>query len=413
VAVIAAGAATGQLVVAVASPILTRVYSVQEIGVFAVYASILGTLIPASSLRYEVAIPLPGSDDHARDVTAVALCAVVAVASVAAAAVALFGDALVSVTDAADLDRYLWILPLGLIAAGVYQALSYWGIRRAAFPAIGKARVVQATSQVGGQVTLGVGVSSAAGLGFGDAIGRTAGALSYVVMMGSEDRRLLRGVSRSDMWVQAKRYRRFPLIGTWSALANAAAGHLTPFAVALTFGPIPAGWFTVGLRVMALPVTILGQAVSQVYLHRAAETSRRSASDLRGPFLEVTKKLLAVGVVTVVPLGLSAPFFFPIVFGSAWREAGVYMLLAIPMFYAQLVVSPLSQTLNVLGRQGTLLAWDIARVGLIGAAFAAATVLDWKPAFTVGVYAGAIAAAYIVLWYVMLRSIDRAEGLPA
>jgi O-antigen/teichoic acid export membrane protein len=412
VAAIAAGAALGQGIVALASPFLTRIYTVREIGVFAVYAAILGTLIPASSLRYEVAIPLPESDEHGRDITAVAILVVFVFALLVGALSLVFGGDLESLTGATGLGAYLWVLPIGLTAAGTYQALSYWEVRRGAFQIIGKARVVQATSQAGGQIAIGALTTSGVGLGLGDAIGRSAGAFSYLLMIGRSDRRMLRAARWKNMRLQARRYKRFPFIGTWSALANAGAGHLTPLAVAVTFGPVPAGWFAVGLRVMALPVTILGQAVSQVYLHRAAEINRRSTTDLRVPFVSVTKRLLVIGALTVLPAGLVSPWLFPIVFGADWRNAGIYMLVATPMFYAQFVVSPLSQTLNVLNRQGTLLVWDVGRVVLILLAFTFGSVLAWSPAVTIGIFAGLLAAAYMALWVAMLWAIEQSEVTP-
>jgi O-antigen/teichoic acid export membrane protein len=49
----------GQAITVLVSPILTRLYTPEDFGVFGVYASILGIVTVVASLRYEYALPLP------------------------------------------------------------------------------------------------------------------------------------------------------------------------------------------------------------------------------------------------------------------------------------------------------------------------------------------------------------------
>ena len=70
---ITSGTALGQAVVVLFSPILTRLYSPGDFGVFAVYASLLGVITVIGSMRYELAIPLPSDDQTAANVLVLAL----------------------------------------------------------------------------------------------------------------------------------------------------------------------------------------------------------------------------------------------------------------------------------------------------------------------------------------------------
>jgi O-antigen/teichoic acid export membrane protein len=51
VAVLVGGTAVGQAIVVLASPILTRLYTPEDFGVLAVYASLLGILSTVAALR--------------------------------------------------------------------------------------------------------------------------------------------------------------------------------------------------------------------------------------------------------------------------------------------------------------------------------------------------------------------------
>src|SRR4051794_2925578 len=62
VVTLASGTAIAQFLLALAMPVLTRLYTPAQYGALAVYSSILTVLVVVASLRYEAAIPLPEDD---------------------------------------------------------------------------------------------------------------------------------------------------------------------------------------------------------------------------------------------------------------------------------------------------------------------------------------------------------------
>ena len=66
VVTLASGTAMAQLLLALAMPVLTRLYTPTDYGSLAVYASTLTVLLVLASLRYEVAIPLAGGRSDRR-----------------------------------------------------------------------------------------------------------------------------------------------------------------------------------------------------------------------------------------------------------------------------------------------------------------------------------------------------------
>ena len=68
----------GHQLVVLTSPVLTRLYTPEDFGVLAVYASIVSVLVVVTSLRYELAIPLPADDNTAANLLLLALAIVVA-----------------------------------------------------------------------------------------------------------------------------------------------------------------------------------------------------------------------------------------------------------------------------------------------------------------------------------------------
>ena len=133
VVTLASGTAIAQLLLVLAMPALTRLYTPADYGTLAVYSSTLTVLLVLASLRYEAAIPLPEDEEVAGSLLALTFIVLAATAVLVALLVWLAGDAFVAHAKATALRPYLWLIPVGLLGAGSYQYLSNWAIRRRAF----------------------------------------------------------------------------------------------------------------------------------------------------------------------------------------------------------------------------------------------------------------------------------------
>ncbi len=103
VAVLIGGTTLGQIIIVVSSPVLTRLYTPSDVGVYSVATSILSILIVVSCLRYELAIPLPESDVAAANVLALSLVTTLGTSLTAGVALWIAGPSLLAVFGASIL----------------------------------------------------------------------------------------------------------------------------------------------------------------------------------------------------------------------------------------------------------------------------------------------------------------------
>ena len=68
VVTIVTGTAIAQIIVILATPVITRLYGPEAFGLFALFSSIISILVTVGCLRYELAIMLPKSDEDAANV---------------------------------------------------------------------------------------------------------------------------------------------------------------------------------------------------------------------------------------------------------------------------------------------------------------------------------------------------------
>lgn len=393
---ITSGTALGQAVVVLFSPVLTRLYSPGDFGVFAVYASLLGVITVIGSMRYELAIPLPSDDQTAANVLVLALLFTMGVSCLSGLAVWALGDRIVSWTKTPTLRPYLWLLPVGILGASSYMAFNYWAIRKNDYAKIGHTKFVQGIMLTLTQISLGIVHIKPFGLLLGLVVGHTTGIGTLASSAWRNSKHSFNNVSISGILKAAARYRRFPLVSSYSSLLDSLGAQAPAFLLAVFYGPVVAGWFALSQRVVGVPLTLLGRSVDQVYLGQASRLMGTNQKGLRGLYLDTAKKLLLTGLVFIIPFGLLAPWLFKIIFGSGWLESGRYTQIMAPMILTQVVIAPLSQTLNFLERQDIQLLWVVIWVVSVIGSLGIAYYFNLSAAFAVIMCSTAMAFSYVL-----------------
>lgn len=360
VVTLASGTAIAQLLLLLAVPALTRLYTPAEYGVLAVYSSTLTVLLVIASLRYETAIPLPAEDIVAGSLLILALSLLTAMAALVSMLVWLTGDAFVAAVNLPALRPYLWLIPVGLVGAGTYQVLVYWAIRRREFGRVARTRLGQGVGQVATQLGLGIAGAGAPGLLLGDVVGRVAGggSLGLLALRGRP-----RGVTRSSLRAAADRYRRFPLLTTWSGLLNVGSLQLPSIVFSAAFGAAAAGLYALSYKVLVLPTMLVAQAVGQVFLSRAAPLADEPPR-LRQLTERTALALFAGGLPVFGVVALAGPQILASVLGAGWETAGRYAQVLAPWFIVWLVSNPLGGVLSVREWQASALGFSALEFGL-------------------------------------------------
>ena len=406
VTLLAGGSAAGQLLIVLASPILTRLYSPSDFGALTVYSSIL-SVIAISAWCYEFAIPLADDDTTAVNLVAVAVGLVLVSTAVFALVLAFLGSSLLALVNGEVLVPYLWLLPVGMLGMGLFDVFRYWAIREKDFGTIARTKVLQGAALVSLQIGSAVIAPGPAGLIVGDIGGRAGGLGRLLRGFWSGRHELLTEVSRERMGRAAARFKRFPLFITSSIVINNAGLYLPPLMFAAFYGRAVAGWFGLSHRVLTLPVALVGQAVAQVFYGELSRAAREERSALQPTFDRTTRRLLLLGIPPAVVLFTAGEWLFGFVFGDTWGEAGIYAQILAVMLLAQFVSSPLSQTLVILELQTWQVGWDVFRLVLTVGAVIGAEAEGMSPRGAVAAYGAAMTFAYVVHWLLSYIAIRR------
>lgn len=407
VAVLISGSVLGQGITVLSAPWITRLYRPESFGILSIYASILSIACVFSTLRFEQAISLPEDDDIALNLLALSLVSVMLTSLFMAGGLALVGPPALSLFRVDAIAAHAWTLPVGVLGAGINQSLAGWATRRRDFKAISQTKIAQSIACVSIQVSSGLFGAGAAGLLFGDVSGRIGG-------IGLLTRRLLgayprahTAVSLEAMRASAIRYVKFPLLSAPSGLFNALTSQIPSLLMASVFGPAPVGLLALGNRIVASPLTLLGQAIGQVYLSTAAR-QRDNHALLERLYYNVLGRLVLVGTPIMLGLIVAGPSLVDSIFGPTWLEAGIYLRAMSPLLFLQFLVSPITNVYDIYERQDVLMGVEFVR-GLLYISSALATVefsftpLQAVEAFSLGGTMGYL-LSLIATWHIVTKA---------
>jgi O-antigen/teichoic acid export membrane protein len=400
VSFVAGGTVISQAIGIAVLPVLSRIYSPSDFGIAAVFTSAITILSGISGLRYYLAIPLPKSDRYANAVIVLSL-SVQFVFSLLLVLPLLATD-LIFFTKIRleNLYQYRFLVPIGVFLISLYVTLTQWAIRTKSFSTIGKTKISQSITGNVAKVILGFLNIKPLGLLLGEIISRASGITTLYKGIVS-----IKGVpktTRQDIVKVALKYRNFPLFDIWTALLNAVGYHLVPYLVLIFFDSQTTGYFSMAFTLMAVPGALIGTAIGQVFLQKAA--SAQHSGNLKELTFKAYLVLLRLSLFPILLLSIMSPLIFSVVLGKQWADAGIYAMLLGPWVMIMFIQSPLSNIFSILGLQRQALILEIVYSVSRIAAFLLGVL--WKDA-RIAILFLSLAGFFITiirLWYVLIST---------
>ncbi len=401
-------AATGsaQLLTLGAAPILARLYEPSSFGTLTIVTALAAMLVSFASLRFDLAIPLPPSDSSAVKLLRIGLLSSVAICLLACGAIITFHDDL-EFAVGAEATPWLWAFPAAALSISAAQLLNQMAIRKRLYGLVAQQSVLRTLVTLASQFSIAA-VAGPLGLLVGFIVGPAASA----GLIGFKLRNQLVSLSADGTGREvARRFRRFPLQLAPAGFLNAAGLQAPLLLIAAQYGSVVVGILGLIQRLLTLPGTILGQAIAQVYLGQISGMRRDAGGGAFELFKRTSRRLTLMSAAGVLLTLAFSPLLGNIL-GPGWQTSGAFARAMALGVAAQLVVSPVSQTLVVLQRTGLQLTWDTARFAATIGTIQVCVVFGATPLQCVWAYSIATTLMYALLWAITYQAL-RAAGREA
>ena len=345
VSVLVGGTAFAQLIGLICLPILTRLYSPEDYSVLGIYIAIVSILAVISCLRFDIAIPIPKSEEEGK---ALLLLSLVSNSIFLVFLYLLLYLAYPFIQESKiikQLGYWIWLIPFGVYVSGLYSALQYWATRHKRFKDIAQTRITQAVLGNGTSLATGSIFGGFGGLILGQIL-NFSGGLFKLAISAKKDLDLVKHSSLKETF---SKYSNFPKYSTFEALANTSAIQLPLIIIASFVAGPEVGFLMMAMKILGIPMGLIGSAISQVYLANANQYLEN------GKLYNYTKKIIAkifkLALAPFLLLACLSPFIFGFIFGEQWQDLGMYILYMIPWFFMQIVTSPVSMSLHIIKKQ--------------------------------------------------------------
>ncbi len=404
VLVLGSGTAVAQLIGIVTAPIITRLYTPSDLGVLAVYSSILAIFGVGAILRYEFAYALPKENDDAINhfgLSLILLC----ITTAGFTLILLFGrDLLINTFDLGSIEQYIWFLLIGFFGMGLYTMLNYWAIRQRDYGRITYTKINQGAGGSVCKILLGILSFGPVGLIIGHIVSQIAGITTLARAMWKKERNSLKAISWSRMKSVAGEYKSFPVFAFPASIVNTMSLQLPPLILLALYDSEVVGYYALANMLVVLPGSLISGSMGQAYLGEASKMVRERSQELRSLYVRTLKHLFIIAVPLIGIPALFAPFIVPFIFGEAWAEAGWYCWPLALLVIVAFVVSPTSW-LEIYDRNKWVLIWDISRVGSILCGFYIGVLLELSSLIVILMYSLIMLFMYLIYILMNLKAI--------
>ena len=331
------GTTIAQAIPIAISPILTRIYTPEEFGLFALYMAFISIGASMVTAKYETAILLPKKEENAKYL--------VYISSIFALFFSLLFFIVYLIFDKEFnnffkvTNNVFYFVPFGIFLFAIYAILLQWANRKKEYKNMNKNRLIQSSSISIFQVLIGFFNKISFGLILSDVIGRIIAVLLIL-------KRVLKQVKLATFSLKKtisliRRYKKFPKYEMPATVINITSYELVYIIIPIYFSSTTAGLYFLVFRVLMTPVGFIGTAITEVFKNRAIEDLNKYNS-CRNIYKKIFLFLFSLGIFPLLIITIWGQEIFSVVFGDEWREAGLYAQILTPLALLRLVSSPLS-----------------------------------------------------------------------
>lgn len=350
------GSAISQGILLVATPFLTRLYTPEEFGIFALYLAIVGIISVVASWKYELAIMLPEEESDAQALLFLSVIIAFITSFFVFIIIFIFKDFIINHT--VNFNLFMWLVPVGVLVTGLLQVFTAWSTRKEYYNVVSSSRVVQSGTTILGQFSFKFTNSVSLGLIWGNLIGTITSLFILIVLSVKKQAIQLRKVHKKQIMNNMVKYSNFPKFQSFSVLINSLSQNLPILLLTYFYQPEIAGFYSLTHRALNTPVRLIGGSVRQVYFQRAAKIYSNKQS-IKTIFLKSTLGLAKISIVPYIILILFAPAIFIFVFGDAWLVSGIYAQLLVLFIFTLTINPPAVMSIQILGLQKFNLVYEI------------------------------------------------------
>ncbi|MGI9273446.1 MAG: lipopolysaccharide biosynthesis protein [Endozoicomonas sp.] len=341
VSVLFLGTGLAQCITIASMPVLTRLYTPSQFGIYSVVFSVSSIFAVAVTLRYELSIVPADSDKKALGLFQLCVLATVIMGGLFILLSLMLPEDVFKHLGLNEIEGWFTVSLLMGAAYGIMAACTAWFNRQQAYNIIARGRIF--LSLIAAVIALFLG---ALGHDDGLILGQFVSSAVVAMILVS----FVKTGSLSNIKNVAREYSSAPKFLLPTALLDVISLQLPVIVISVYFTSEVAGQFGLAWKMLMLPVSFIGGAIGAVFFRRFSEALPNKEA-ARAILYKTWILLLSLGFFPTIVLLSFGSVIFEFFFGVEWVLAGEMVSVLAPMMLAVFVGSPTSVSYVSLGLQ--------------------------------------------------------------
>lgn len=354
------GATVAQIIALISIPILTRIYTPEDFGFFAIYLSIANIMSTLATGRYELAIMLPEKKENA-----VAIIKGIFRLTLVFSVFILFILLIVKNThhQIAEFIKpsYFYFLPFSIIIIAFTNVFTQWYTRKKNFKLQAKIKIYKSSGNAIVNVAIGIFYYvKSLGLFTGHILSQGLQVILYATKFYRTEKETLKKTSPKTVQEELRKNLNFPYFSAPMGFLNAISSDILIYVLNLFYSTTLVGFYTNANKVINYPLNLISQSFTSVFYQKINETNKKVNLYLISYFSN-----FVIASLSMVPVIFWGEAIFGFVLGKEWEIAGSIAKYLAPLTIAGFAMRSVSNIFSLTRKNGVLLIWQIIYLAII------------------------------------------------
>ena len=335
------GTFIAQFITIIFTPILSRIFSPNHFGLFAIIFSLTGIFSTIIGGRYEIAIVQAKNNSESINLSFISSLLMIIFTSISVVICFLFKDFFVEISNLPF--KLILLAPIVSLFIGLFNILNMLNTKFENYNTIALSKIIRSSLQGIFPIILSLTFISSLNLIFGFISGFVG---AYIVLFKKQFIQMFHKdyISFKTITSLLKKYKEFPLYNAPSSLVDNFTLQFPLIFIYFIAGETMNGYYFLAARMISIPTSLIGLSYAQVFYRDIVSIVDNNSKLL--PFLINTlKKLMIISIPIFILIFFASPKIFPLVFGIEWKQSGIIAQYLGCIFLIQFNVSTVSQIL--------------------------------------------------------------------
>lgn len=348
------------------TPFIARIYGPEAYGVFALFLAVSSNLSPLATFQFPSGYVAASTDEEFYRIVKITLIVLLFTTAIYIITIFFWSNYLMESFHVSELRPFIFWMPIYFFLMGLDYILLGWNIRVKEFKRAAIGKTVSTIISKGSTIAFGLLLQPTA---IGIIIGNL---LSYPVESITKAGLLIRSrvvyIFEPSTWVELKetflRFKNYPLYLTPGLFITNLGSQLPVYYFSMTFNQATVGLFALANSMVNIPLSLIINSSTTVFLQKAAETIQDSKANLKDLVRSLHQRLFYISFIPISILAFTSEWIFNIIFGSNWAQSGVFASFLCIGVVFNVSYSPLSVLFRLLHKEKINFFITISSMGL-------------------------------------------------